>query len=116
MDDMIREPSTLWIRFQRHLPDDTAHALAAALGVELDACKRLLGSDRTQLLNRCESAITFGSKRAAHHNTKVRVRTKYFELDQAIDELKTLAEKYLLLIYGLKHDLRQQMLLAEAGT
>lgn len=54
--------------------------------------------------------MEFGSKRAAHHDSKTKVSTKFFELDEAIDTLRALSEKYWLLIYEEQRNMLKEML------
>ncbi len=71
--------------------------------------RRLVGRDRSSLINAAEKANQFASKRVAHNNPSAEVRTKFRDLDQAIDTVKELAEKYFLLIYEERGDLLRVM-------
>jgi hypothetical protein len=103
---LIRNPVDLWPCFEECYADDAASARAALQakggnlesGWEVDACKRLLGEDRKRLINAAEKASWFASKRAAHSATDAEVHTKFSDLDQAIDMLVELTEKYTRLI------------------
>jgi len=116
LDAIIREPKFLWTRFERFFPDDAGVARVAVAGVsgrpkdgwQSEAVRRLVGQDRTLLINAAQKANEFASKRAAHNNTAAQVRTKFRDLDQAIDSIKDLAEKYFLLIYEERRDLLQE--------
>jgi len=106
LDMFVRDPMRLWARFERYYPDDAAAARtkdvnkAAALesGWETLACKRLLGEDQRQLTNAAEKANRFASKRAAHSAPHALVHTTFSDLDEAIDTLKKLTEKYTRLV------------------
>jgi len=103
---LIRNPADLWPCFEECFPDDVANAKAAVqaktgkleTGWEVDACKRLLGEDRKRLINAGKRASWFASKRAAHSVPEAEVHTKFSDLDQAIDMLVQLTEKYTRLI------------------
>ena len=71
---------------------------------------RLLGAERAQLLRQCKKAIGFASRRAAHRNPFAQVRTKFRDLDQAIDAIRLTTEKFTLLLYDEPHDLFAEML------
>lgn len=104
---LIRNPAGLWPCFEECYPDDAASAQAAVqaktgglgIGWEVDACRRLLGEDRKRLINAAEKASWFASKRAAHSVPDAEVHTKFSDLDQAIDMLVQLTEKYTRLIF-----------------
>jgi len=118
LDAIIREPKLFWERFERFFPDDAAIAKAAitdesgelADGWQSKAVRRMVGQDRSFLISAAEKATEFASKRVAHNNPTAQVRTKFRDLDQAIDTVKDLAEKYLLLIYEERHDLLPEMI------
>lgn len=103
---LIRNPAGLRPCFEECYPDDAASARAALQaktgnlesGWEVDAGKRLLGEDRKRLINAAEKVSWFASKRAAHSAPDAEVRTKFSDLDQAIDMLVQLSEKYTRLI------------------
>jgi hypothetical protein len=117
LDDIIRDPKLFWPRFERFFPEDAAAAKAAmaaeSSGLAEDwkskAVRRLLGRDRSSLINAAEKANEFASKRVAHNNPSAEVPTKFRDLDQAIDTVKGLAEKYFLLIYEEREDLLRVM-------
>jgi hypothetical protein len=118
LDAVIREPKFFWARFERFFSDDAGMAKAAIAvisvslpdGWQSEAVRRLVGQDRTLLINAAEKANEFASKRAAHKNTTAQVRTKFRDLDHAIDTIKDLAEKYFLLIYEERRDLLPEMM------
>jgi hypothetical protein len=62
------------------------------------ACKRLLGKDRKTVVNAATKANRFASKRAAHSVPEVEVRTTFSDLDDAIDVLREITEKYTRLV------------------
>jgi hypothetical protein len=102
LDLLIRNPANLWPRFEECYPDEAASARTAIQaksgnlesGWEVDACKRLLCEDRKRLINAAKNANWFASKRAAHSVPGAEVRTSFSDLDQAIDTLVQLTEKY----------------------
>ena len=106
LDVFIREPGQLWEAFQHHYPQDAAGARVKILskGGQLPpdwgtlACKRLLGEDRKAVVNAAEKANRFASKRAAHSVPEVEVRTTFSDLDDAIDVLREITEKYTRLV------------------
>jgi hypothetical protein len=115
LDDAIRDASDLFPCFNRHFPSDAKRALLAARrgnesNLETNACKRLLGTDRRQLLAKCRGAIEFGSRRAAHNNPSVEVSTKFHDLDQAIHAIRATTEKLGLLLYDEPRDLSAEMM------
>ena len=115
LDDAIRDPSDLWTSFEKHFPNEAKRAMLAThqrsgARSEADACRRLLGDDRALLLRQCKKAIEFGSKRAAHSNPSAEVDTKFRDLDQAIDAISKITEKFILLLYDQPHDLFAEML------
>ena len=74
------------------------------------ACKYLLGEDQKRLIDAAAKAVHFANKRVAHRNRKAQVATKFSDLDKAIDVVKDVTNKYLLLIYNKPHDIHQEML------
>ncbi len=106
LDMLIRHPGRLWDCFLRHFPDDAARARAEILKKEgqlpygwgVLACKRLVGEDRRVVISAAERANRFASKRAAHSVPDVAVSTTFSDLDDAIDSVKKLTEKYTLLV------------------
>jgi hypothetical protein len=102
LDMFMRDPTKLWACFERYYPNHAVAARAKVVnkvaagesGWETLACKRLLGEDRKQLINAAEKANRFASKRAAHSAPHVPVHTTFSDLDEAIDTIKKLAEKY----------------------
>ena len=121
LDDAIRDPRDLWTCFQKHFPNEAARAMLTArqrggAGFEADACRRLLGDDRAMLLRQCKKANEFASRRAAHSNPSAQVRTKFRDLDQAIDTIRMTTEKITLLLYDEPHDLFAEMLSRKIST
>jgi hypothetical protein len=106
LDMFIRDPGRLWECFERHYPDDAARVRAEvqkkqgtlAAGWEKSACKRLLSEDRKTVISAAEKANHFASKRVAHSVPDVEVRTMFSDLDDAIDVVKRITEKYTLLV------------------
>src|SRR5262249_13618607 len=76
---------------------------------ELNASRRILGDERTSLLRHCRRAVEFANSRAAHSNPAVLVHTRFRELDQAIDYIRTIVEKLILLLYDEPRDLFEEM-------
>jgi hypothetical protein len=115
LDDAIRDPRDLWRCFDKHFPLEAERAMLAArrrgtAPLEVEACRRLLGYERTLLLRQCEKAIEFASRRVAHSNPSVEVRTKFRDLDQAVDAIRLITEKITLLLYDRPHDLFEEMM------
>lgn len=106
LDMLIRNPGPLWSAFERHFETDAARVSAKILaeqgrlttGWEVSACKRLLGEDRKVLMVAAEEANQFANKRVAHLAPGAEVTTKFSDLDEAIDALKKITEKYTLLV------------------
>jgi hypothetical protein len=106
LDMLIRHPGGLWDCFLRHFPDDAARARAEILKKEgqlpygwgVLACKRLVGEDRRAVISTADKANRFASKRAAHSVPDVAVSTTFSDLDDAVDTVKELTEKYTLLV------------------
>jgi len=102
LDLLIRNPANLWPRFEECYPDEAVSARTAIpaksrnleSGWEVGACKRLLCEDRTRLINAAKKASRFANKRAAHSVPGAEVSTSFSDLDQAIDTLVQLTEKY----------------------
>ncbi len=107
LDFLIRDSQGLWESFLQHCPKDAARARGilekkAPLqnGWEITACRRLLGEDREALIRVAHKTIHFASKRVAHSVPNVPVRTTFADLDEAIDTLKTMTEKYTRLCFA----------------
>jgi len=106
LDALIREPAKLWPCFVHYYPVDAAQAQAEILRKEKEpqpsweglACRRLLGEDRKSLINAAEKANQFASKRAAHNAPGAIVSTTFSDLDDAIDTVKGITEKYTILV------------------
>lgn len=106
LDLLIRDPKSLWESFDRHFAADANKARdqvskeAGGLGPgwEIRACKRLLSEDRKVVINAAKKTNRFATKRVAHSVPHVEVRTTFSDLDEAIDVLKKLTEKYTLLL------------------
>jgi hypothetical protein len=103
---LIRDPSGLWECFLQHFPEDAARARrilekegSLPVDWEASACKRLLGEDRRALISAAQEAVHFASKRVAHSVPDVPVTTTFNDLDQAIDTVKGIAEKYTRLLF-----------------
>ena len=104
---LIRDPSGLWECFVEHFQEDAARAQGILekeghlpIGWQVSACKRLLGEDRGALISVAQRAIHFASKRVAHSVPDFPVQTTFDDLDQAIDTLKGLTERYTRLFFG----------------
>ena len=118
---LIRDPKGLWECFLQHYSEDAAGAreilakagTLQAAGWEISACKRLLGEDRRALISVAQKAVHFASKRVAHSVPDVPVSTTFSDLDDAIDTVGTIAEKYTRLLFAKK--LRELEPLHRAG-
>jgi hypothetical protein len=109
LDMLIRNPDGLWECFVQNYPEDAAKSRgilekggALATDWEITACKRLLGKDRRVLISTGEEAIHFASKRVAHSVPDVPVSTTFFDLEDAIDTVRTITEKYTRLLLAKK--------------
>jgi len=106
LEMLIRDPGRLWDCFQGHYPGDAARVRAEILkkqgalptGWEILACKRLLSEDRKAVISAAEKANQFASKRVAHSVPDVVVNTKFSDLDDAIEVVRRITEKYTLLV------------------
>jgi hypothetical protein len=121
LDDAIRDPSDLWGCFEKHFPNDVERAMLmtrrqGSTHLEADACRRLLSADRALLLRHCRKAIEFANRRAAHSNPSVPVNSQFRDLDQAIDTICALTEKFILLLYDQLRDLFAEMLDRKIST
>jgi hypothetical protein len=106
LEMFIRDPSALWDCFVRHYAEDAARVReilekegALQQGWEVSACKRLLGEDRKAVISVAQQAVHFASKRVAHSVPDVPVSTTFFELDDAIDTVRGITEKYTRLLF-----------------
>jgi hypothetical protein len=109
LDMLIRTPNGLWECFVEHYPEDAAKAReilekegALRAAWEITACKRLLGEDRRVLICTAQKAVHFASKRVAHSVPDVPVSTTFFDLDDAIDTVRAMTEKYTRLLVAKK--------------
>ncbi len=116
LDMMLPYASELVSAFERHCPNDLAESRNKLLDKSLDneshkieACKRLIGIDRKILLGTAQKVNDWASKRGAHHNPKIKINTTFNDLDKAVDTVRILTEKYILLVYDQKHNLLQEM-------
>jgi hypothetical protein len=124
LDMFIREPGGLWESFRHYYPQDAtrAHAEILRKGQQLPpdweslASKRLLGEDRKVVINAAEKASQFASKRAAHSAPKVEVHTTFSDLDNAIDVVKKITEKYTLIVGGVRRQSVDELHRAGAST
>jgi hypothetical protein len=109
---LIADPGRLWGSFEHHFAADAARARAEVLkkggksagSWEISACKRLLSAHKKMVIKAAEKTNWFASKRAAHKVPNVEVSTKFSDLDEAIDMLKKLTEKYTLLVSSEKRE------------
>jgi hypothetical protein len=106
LEMLIRDPSGLWDCFVRHYPEDAATVReilekqgALGHGWEISACKRLLGEDRKAVISIAQKAVQFASKRVAHSVPDVPVTTTFFDLDDTIDTVRRITEKYTRLLF-----------------
>jgi hypothetical protein len=106
LDIFIQDPTDLWGSFEGHYPNDAAKARAAiskksgrlASNWERSACRRLISEDRKAVIRAAEKATHFASKRVAHMVPDVKVSTTFSQLDEAIDALTKITDKYTLLV------------------
>jgi hypothetical protein len=111
LDMLIRHPAGLWNCFLRHFPNDAARVRAEILkkegqlphGWEALASKRLIGEDRRAVISAAEKANQFASKRAAHSVPDVPVSATFSDLDDAIEAVKNVTEKYTRLVCAERH-------------
>ena len=117
LESLIRDPKGLWEPFLQHFPEDAARAREKEGPLQSDwevsACKRLLGEDRRALIAVARETVHFASKRVAHGVPDVPVDTRFSDLDEAIEMLKTMTEKYTRLLFAKK--LRELEPLHRAG-
>jgi hypothetical protein len=104
---LIRDPRGLWECFLQHCPEDAARAAGTLeseatlqTGWEISVCKRLLGEDRRALISVGQKVVHFASKRVAHSVPDVPVSTTFLDLDDAIDTVKLITEKYTRLLFA----------------
>jgi hypothetical protein len=109
LDMLIRDPSGLWHCFVRHYPEDAARVRdilekrgPLRHGWEISACKRLLGEDRKAVISLAQKAVQFASKRVAHSVPDAPVSATFFDLDDAIDTVRRITEKYIRLLFEKK--------------
>jgi hypothetical protein len=109
LDILIKYPGPLWECFERHHPKDAARARGEsrkkgrrASDVDILAYKRLLGEDRKASINAAEKTNWFASKRVAHSVPAAEVSTKFSDLDEAIDVLTKLTEKYTFFVLSMR--------------
>ena len=115
-DSMCAHPRELVSKFRRHFPDDLAEqkiALQARHSSNRDlddeACKRLIGEDRRQLIATAKTITDWTSKRVAHRNATVQIAAQYRDLQLSTDIVKRVTEKYLLLVNDRTYDLQLEM-------
>jgi hypothetical protein len=120
LDCLIRDPQGLWESFLEHYSEDAARVRelqrkgpTAQTPWDIAACKRLLGEDRSTLISVAHKAVHFASKRVAHSVPDVPVSTTFSDLDEAIDTVRTVTEKYTRLFFAKK--LRELEPLHRAG-
>ena len=106
LDMLIHHPGGLWDCFLRRFPNDAAGARAEILEKEGQllhgwgflACRRLVGEDRRAVISAADKANRFVSKRAAHSIPDIPVSTTFSDLDDAIEAVEKITEKYTLLV------------------
>lgn len=117
LNEMLRQAEELWEPLDCYFPDDlrSEYEKTAVEHPENErarqakACRRLIGADRRILIQRAKKVVHFASKRVAHRNHSQPVHTTFDDLDEAIECIKILTEKYLLLIYDRNYDLQEEM-------
>jgi hypothetical protein len=120
LDGLIRDSNGLWETFLQHYPEDAAKTRQALesksplqTGWELLACKRLVAEDRRKLISIADKTVHFANKRVAHSVPDVPVSTTFNDLDDAIDAVKRITEKYTQLFFSKR--LRELEALHHAG-
>jgi len=109
LDLLIRDPAGLWECFLQRYPEDATRARdalgkegAREKGWETAACRRLLGEDRKAVISVAQKAVHFASKRVAHSVPDVSVSTTFSDLEEAIDTVTRVTEKYTQLLSAKK--------------
>lgn len=109
LDSLIRDPMGLWESFLQYYSEDAARAqeITGRSGNpppewKLSACRRLLGEERRTLISVAQKAVRFASKRVAHSVPDVPISTTFFDLDDAIDTVRAITEKYTRLLLARK--------------
>jgi hypothetical protein len=69
-------------------------------GWELLACKKLVAEDRKKLISIADKTVHFANKRVAHSVPDVPVSTTFNDLDDAIDAVERITEKYTQLFFS----------------
>jgi hypothetical protein len=121
LDGLIRDSNGLREALLQHYPEDAAKARQALhsngplqTGWEFLACKRLIGEDRRELISIADKTAHFANKRVAHSIPDEPVRVTFNDLDDAIDAVKRITEKYTQLFFSKKlRGLRRCILLAK---
>jgi len=117
LDEMLQRAEELWEPLNCYFPDDLKNEYEKIamehtgdeMARQANACRRLIGTDRRVLIQKAKKVVHFVSKRVAHRNHTQPVHTTFDDLDEAIECIKLLAEKYLLLIYDRNYDLQEEM-------
>lgn len=76
---------------------------------EQSACRRSISADRRAVINASKKANHFANKRVAHHVPDERVGTTFRDLDEAIESVRAMTEKYVRLVLGEQCDLTTEM-------
>jgi hypothetical protein len=108
----VESPGGLWTYLERCFPteaSDTRDALMGKKGPlsdgwEIEAARRMLMRHRKLGIGAAEEVNRFVNKRIAHAVPDATVKTEYRDLDDAIDTLVTIAEKYTLLQCTIRAD------------
>ncbi len=105
LDTCIREPGLLWSSIQHYYPQDakreSKEILRNAQQWPRDwerLARELFGEDRKKVIVAAEKVNRFASKRVAHVVPTVPVNTRFSDLDDAIDVVREITEKYILLV------------------
>lgn len=117
LESLLRDPGGIWKALVEHYSEDAARAREALekraplqKGWEASACKRLLSQDRKTLISAAQKTVHFASKRVAHSVPRVPASATFSDLDEAIDTLKAMTEKYTRLSFArTPKDLDQEM-------
>ncbi len=113
LESLIGSPEGLYPYFERLFSADAQRIRLkimereGSLGAGWDclASKQLVGEDRKEAIRVAEKTNLFASKRVAHSVPTVQVSTKFSDLDEAIDVLTELTQKYSILACSVEGDL-----------
>lgn len=76
---------------------------------ERSAFRRSISVNRKAVINASKKANHFANKRVAHHVPGEIVKTTFRDLDEAIESVRAMTEKYMRLVFGGHCDLETEM-------